>query len=65
MVGAGMSVDAGVGWEVGVLSVDAGVAWEVGVFRAGEFVDAGVYLAPAWFETCSIEPRSLSTGEKY
>ena len=60
----GMLVDDDVGWETGML-VDVVVDWEAGVFGAGTLVDVGIYVAPAWLETCSIEPRSLPTGKKY
>ena len=69
---AGMLVDCVVGSEAGML-VDCVVGSEAGtlvdtvagVFGAGTLVDVGIYVAPAWLETCSIEPRSLPTGKKY
>ena len=63
MLKVGTLVDA-VGWEAGTL-VDAVVGWEDGMFGGGTLVDAGIYVAPAWLETCSIELRSLSKGKKY
>lgn len=62
MVGADAFTDAGVGWET-CMFVKAGVGWEAGV--VGTLAGDDVYLAPLWFDTFSIEPRSLSTGEKY
>ena len=65
-----MFVKAGVGWEACMagangMFVKAGVGWEAGVVGTGMFAGDDEYLAPLWFDTFSIEPRSLSTGEKY
>ena len=64
MAGADTFTDAGVGWEA-CMFVEAGVGWEAGVVGTGTCAGDDVYLAPLWFDTFSIEPRSLSTGEKY
>ena len=70
MVGADTFTDAGVGWKTCMAGADgmfvkAGVGWEAGVVGTGMFAGDDEYLAPLWFDTFSIEPRSLSTGEKY
>ena len=62
-------VDTVVGLEAGMFKagtlVDAVAGLEAGVFGTGTLVDVGIYVAPAWLETCSIEPRSLPKGKKY